>query len=121
MKSDLIAAYAALTIKNTYEAPISKDDNPLTIKIGGKDFVFDRIDDSEKDTDSGYQGHIYRNPSNGDIIVVHEGSIPLGEKSRFPLEVVRRVGKNELPTIYKISETTYQIDDSDLMSVNNNA
>ena len=34
---------------------------------------------------------------------------------------VRRVGKNELPTIYKISETTYQIDDSDLMSVNNNA
>ncbi len=34
---------------------------------------------------------------------------------------VRRVGKNELPTIYKISETTYQIDNSDLMSVNNNA
>ena len=37
------------------------------------------------------------------------------------MKSVRRVGKNELPTIYKISETTYQIDDSDLMSVNNNA
>ena len=73
MQSDLIAAYARLTLLNVYESNELVDS--LTWNIDGVDVVFERINSSVKDTVSGYQGHMYRNTSNNDIIVVHEGSI----------------------------------------------
>ena len=49
----------------------------MSVEIDNQIVTFKRIYSSVKDSDTGYQGHVYRNTSNGDLIVVHEGSIPL--------------------------------------------
>ena len=77
MKSDLIAAYAELTTKNTFESDTYT--NSLCVEIDNKIVTFEHIHSSKKHTDTGYQGHLYRNMSNGNIIIVHEGSIPIGK------------------------------------------
>ena len=85
MKSDLIAIYAELTALNTYEKPQIKD--LINRHVNREKVSFVRIESTPIETVSGYQGHIYRNTSTGDIIVVHEGSIPLGEMFKHKEEV----------------------------------
>ena len=77
MKSDLIAAYAKLTTLNTYDNPEITDSLPFV--INGENVIFMRVKVPVNKNNVGYQGYLYRNTSNGDIIVVHEGSIPLGK------------------------------------------
>ena len=108
MKSDLIAAYANLTTKNTYESPLPDDIKDLIIVINNEKFIFERIYDSRKDSETGYQGHIYKNISNGDIIVVHEGSIPLNYVLKKPLEVDKDWYKANMDTLMGIVNKQFE-------------